>query len=105
MNIFFLMSGSSGSQGGGSSMYSLIFIVLIFAIFYFLMLRPQQKKQKEHLEMISSLRKGDKVVTNGGIYGTVSDVKDHMVVLKIADDVKIEVVKNAVAAVVEKRGE
>ncbi|OQX84481.1 MAG: preprotein translocase subunit YajC [Candidatus Latescibacteria bacterium 4484_7] len=86
-------------------MYSLIFIVLIFAIFYFLMLRPQQKKQKEHLEMISSLRKGDKVVTNGGIYGTVSDVKDHMVVLKIADDVKIEVVKNAVAAVVEKRGE
>jgi len=102
--ILFLMSGSaSGTESGPSSMYSLVFIILIFAIFYFLMIRPQQKKQKEHQQMVAALRKGDRVVTNGGIYGVVSDVKDHVVVLKIAENVKIEVVKNAIAAVIEKR--
>jgi len=104
LQILFLMSGSgTGAEGGPSGMYSLVFIILIFAIFYFLMIRPQQKKQKEHQEMVAALRKGDRVVTNGGIYGVVSDVKDHVVVLRIAENVKIEVVKNAIAAVIEKR--
>lgn len=102
--ILFLMSGSGGgAEGGSSSMFSLVFIILIFAIFYFLMIRPQQKKQKEHQQMVASLRKGDKVITNGGMYGVVSDVKDHVVVLKIAENVKVEIVKNAIAAVIEKR--
>ena len=55
------------------------------------------------LELISDLRRGDKIVTNGGLYGTVVDVKDHVIVIKIADDVKVELVKNAVATVIEKR--
>jgi preprotein translocase subunit YajC len=82
---------------------SFIPILLIFAIFYFILIRPQQKKQKQHQELIASLRKGDKVVTNGGVYGVVVDVKEHVVVLKISENVKIELIRNAVAAVIEKK--
>ena len=84
---------------------SLFMIVLIFAIFYFLLIRPQQKKQKQHQDMVASLRKGDRIVTNGGMYGVVVDVKEHVIVLKISENVKIELIKNAVAAVIEKREE
>ncbi|HSG29209.1 MAG TPA: preprotein translocase subunit YajC [Candidatus Krumholzibacterium sp.] len=96
---------SPDSSGGGSSFMMFIPIILVFVVFYFLLIRPQQKKQKEHQNMVSQLKKGDKVVTNGGIYGTVSDAKDHIVVLKIAENVKIEVVKSAIATVLEKKGE
>jgi preprotein translocase subunit YajC len=102
-DLFFAFSNPSGSEGGSSLITSFIPILLIFVIFYFLLIRPQQKKQKQHQEMVSSLRRNDRVVTNGGLYGTVVDVKDHIIVLKIADDVKIEVVKSAVATLVEKR--
>jgi preprotein translocase subunit YajC len=100
--VTFAMSGG-GAEGGPSFMTSIIFIVLLFVIFYFLMIRPQQKKQKQHQDMVKSLRKGDKIITNGGVYGIVSDVKEHMVVLKISENVKIELVKNAVATIVDKR--
>ena len=80
-------------------------ILLVFVVFYFLLIRPQQKKQKEHQLLVSQLRKGDKVVTNGGPYGTVVDAKEHVVVLKIAENVKVELVKSAVATVIEKREE
>lgn len=72
--------------------------ILIFAVFWFLLIRPQQKRQREHQEMVSSLKKGDKVITNGGIHGTVVGVADRVVVLRIAENVKIEVAKNAVAS-------
>ncbi len=100
--IIFAMSGG-GAEGGPSFMTSIIFIVLLFVIFYFLMIRPQQKKQKQHQEMVSNLRKGDKIITNGGLYGVISDVKEHMIVVKISENVKIELVKSAVATVVNKR--
>jgi len=106
MNLFFAFS--TNPQGGGGSpnmLVSFIPILLIFIIFYLLLILPQQKKQKQHQNMLSTLRKGDRVVTNAGIYGTVHDVKEQMIVLKIAEEVKIEIVKNAVAAVVEKREE
>jgi preprotein translocase subunit YajC len=73
-------------------------MILIFAIFYFLMIRPQQKKQKELQTMITQLKKGDKVVTNGGILGTVSSLQEDYVVLTVGDsDTKIEVLKSAIA--------
>jgi preprotein translocase subunit YajC len=101
--ILFAFSNPSGGEGGGSSIMMFIPIIAIFIIFYLILIRPQQKKQKEHQKMISELGRGDKVVTNGGIYGSVVDVKEHMIVLKISDDIKIELVKNAVATVIEKR--
>jgi preprotein translocase subunit YajC len=98
------MSNPEAAEGGSPFMM-FVPIILIFVVFYFILIRPQQKKQKEHMQLLSQLKKGDKVITNGGIYGTVVDAKDHIVVLKIAEEVKIEVVKNAIATVVEKKGE
>jgi preprotein translocase subunit YajC len=102
---FFAFSNPSGGGGGGSSFMMFVPIIAIFIIFYLILIRPQQKKQKEHQKMLTELGRGDKVVTNGGLYGKVVDVKDHIVVLKISDDVKIEVVKSAIATVIEKKKE
>ncbi|MBN1755240.1 preprotein translocase subunit YajC [bacterium] len=75
---------------------SLLPFLLILVIFYFLLIRPQQKKQKTHMEMLNSLQKGDRVVTSGGIKGTVVGVKDNEVVIRIAKETTIEVDKNYV---------
>lgn len=75
---------------------SLLPIVFIFGIFYFLLIRPQQKKQKEHEKMVSELNKNDEIVTNGGVHGTVVNVKDTTLILKIDENVKIEINKSAV---------
>ncbi|MEA3560481.1 MAG: preprotein translocase subunit YajC, partial [Candidatus Omnitrophota bacterium] len=76
---------------------SLMPIVLIFIVFYFLLIRPQQKRQKEHATMLSQLKKGDQVMTNGGICGMISSVKETTVVIKVDDNVKIEFQKSAVS--------
>ena len=73
-------------------------LILMFAIFYFLLIRPQQKKQKDHQKMIKSLKKGDRVVTAGGVIGTVHTLQDDYVVLKCGDrDTKIEVMRSHVS--------
>jgi len=71
----------------------------IFIIFYFLLIRPQQKRQKEHQNLLSNLKTGDKVITSSGIHGLIANVKDTTFLVKIADNVKIEVDKNAIASV------
>jgi len=76
---------------------SLMPIIFIFGIFYFLLIRPQQKKQKEHEKMAQELKKNDEVVTNGGIHGTVVNVKDDTLILRIDENVKVEINKKAVA--------
>lgn len=83
--------------------FGFFFIILAtFAVFYFILIRPQQRKQKELQKAIEALRKGDRILTNGGIFGTVVSLKDNILVLKIAEDVKVEVVKSAVASIVTK---
>jgi preprotein translocase subunit YajC len=84
---------------------SLMPIILIFIIFYFLLIRPQQKRQKEHAEMLSRLKKGDRVVTNGGICGIISNVKEKTVVIKVDENVKIEFQKVAVSYIDKKATE
>lgn len=81
-------------QGGGMGSF-VIMMVLIFVVMYFLMIRPQQKKQKELTKFRDSLQKGDKVVTIGGIYGTIAEVKDKVVLLEIDNNVKIRVDKSS----------
>ncbi len=88
-----------------SVVMSLMPFLLIFFIFYFLVIRPQAKRQRETKEMLESLKQGDRVVTTGGMYGTVAGLKDAVVVLKIADQVKVEVAKSAVTGVVQKSRE
>jgi preprotein translocase subunit YajC len=73
--------------------------VFMIIIFYFLLIRPQQKRQKEHQRLLSSLKTGDKVVTSGGVHGLIVNVKESTVLLKVADNVKIEVDKSAISNV------
>lgn len=77
--------------------------ILIFVIFYFLLIAPARKKQKQHQAMLGQIKNGDKVVTNGGIHGTVVGVADDIVQLRIAEQVKIDVAKNAIAGVRERQ--
>ena len=95
MEGFFLAQQGGGS--GASSLVSLFPIVLIILIFYFIMYRPIRQRQKSLDAMIAGLEKGDRVITTGGVYGTVVDVKEHVVMLKIGDQVKIKVSRNAIA--------
>ncbi|MBM3307811.1 MAG: preprotein translocase subunit YajC [Candidatus Eisenbacteria bacterium] len=86
---------SGQTAGGGPGM--LFMLVAIFAIFYFLMIRPESKRRKERQQMIDSLQRGDKVVTVGGLYGEIQDVHDDKVVLRVAENVKVEVAKSAIS--------
>lgn len=87
---------TEGGQGPGITTV-LIQVGLIFLVFWFVLIAPMRRKQKKHQEMLGALRPGDKVVTNGGIYGTVTAVGDRTLHIKIADQVKIEVARSAVA--------
>ena len=91
-------------SSGQNPLVSLMPIVFIFIIFYFLLIRPQKKAQDEHKKMIASLKKNDEVVTSGGIHGTIMNVKDETITLKIDDDVKVEVQKSSVTSMKRKAG-
>lgn len=84
------------AEGGGSMATPLLMMLMIFAVFYFLLIAPARKKQKQHTEMLKNLKNGDKVITNGGIYGTVVGVAEHVVQLRVADQVKIDISKSAI---------
>jgi preprotein translocase subunit YajC len=91
------------SSFGGFDVMSFLPLILIFAVFYFLILRPQQRKLKTHQQMLANLRRGDRVVTNGGIIGTVSKlVSDQEVQIEVADDVKVRVMRSMISDVMSK---
>jgi preprotein translocase subunit YajC len=89
-------------EGGANPLSMLIPIIGMLAIFYLLLIRPQQKRQKETQRMIEAVRKGDRVVTASGLYGTIAGMKENIVVLKIAENVKVEMLKSSITGVVEK---
>ena len=84
-------------EGGCEAMSSIIMLVAIIVIFYFFMIRPQQKRQKEEKKFREALTKGQRVVTIGGLHGKIADVRETTVLIEVANDVKIEVEKTAVA--------
>jgi preprotein translocase subunit YajC len=90
-----LGQGGAAGQGAGG-LGSFIPLILIFVIFYFLLIRPQQKKTKEHREMISQLKKGDRIITNGGIYGRITGLDDTTLTVEIADKVRVKVARSNV---------
>ena len=100
MNLLSIMllaaSEPSSAAASGSSWSGILMIVLIFVVFYFFMIRPQSKRQKEVRKFQDSLEAGKHVVTSGGIYGKIKEVKDNIVVLEIADNVRIKVNKTMV---------
>ena len=95
---------AAGGAGGGDLISSFIPIILIFVIFYFFLIRPQQKKAKEHRQMVDALRRGDQVLTQGGIYGKVTKVKEgeEDIEVEIAKDVRIRVLRSSIAQVISK---
>ena len=94
---------AQAAGGAGGALGSFIPLILIFAIMYFLLIRPQQKKQKEHAAMVAALRRGDQVITQGGLHGKVTKVKDdNEIEVEIATGVKVRVVQSTIASVVSK---
>jgi len=88
-------AGGAGGAGGGFSM--LVPLLLMFAVFYFLLIRPQQKKQRRHQDMLKSLKVGDKVMTNGGIVGTIIEGGEQFVKMEIADRVRVDIGRSYIA--------
>jgi preprotein translocase subunit YajC len=97
-----MMLAQAPAKGSGSLMNMMMPMVLIFGIMYFMLIRPQQRKEKERRELINNLKTGTRVMFSGGILGTITNVKDGTFIVKIADNVKIEVARGAVSKVVEK---
>ncbi|RUL74002.1 preprotein translocase subunit YajC [Dyella choica] len=97
---FVLAQAAPGAANGGLSM--LIMMIALFGLMYFMMIRPQMKRQKEHRQMMSSLAKGDEVVTNGGIAGRVDDVGETFITVEIAPNVKVKLQKGSVQQVLPK---
>lgn len=93
--------GAPPAEGGGSgsAILGMLPFILMFLVLYLLILRPQIKKQKAHQRMVDALKKGDQVVTSGGIHGVVVNLKDDVVVLKIAENVKVDLSRSAVSSV------
>ena len=94
--IPFLQAAGSAPSASGSLLGTLFPFLLIIVIFYFFLIRPQNKKQKETEKMLNALKKGDKVITIGGIHGVVSSVKEKTVILKVDDDCKMEFNRTAI---------
>lgn len=102
VSIAYAMGGPGGAAGGqGGGIASLVPLILMFIIFYFLLIRPQQKKAKEHQEMLKSLKKGDRIMTNGGLYGQVITLDGESISLEIADKVRVKIGRGYVAGLIK----
>lgn len=95
--LYAMAQQPSQAQGGSSAFMSLIPIILIFVVFYLLLILPQQRKQKEHQKLLGSLKRGDNVVTSGGIHGRITKVGDTTVTIKASEKCEITVEKSAVS--------
>jgi preprotein translocase subunit YajC len=96
MNLAYAM-GSTPASGQGGQIMAFLPLILLFAVFYFLLIRPQQKRAKTHKSFIENLKKGDRVVTSGGMYGTITGVTDDSVTIEVAEKVRVKVLKSAIA--------
>jgi len=102
--LAFAMAGAPGGAAGGpaggmAAFQQVIPLVFMFAIFYFLLIRPQQKKAKEHKALLESMKKGDNVITAGGVHGKVVAVENELVTLEVANNVNIKITKSYIATI------
>ena len=93
--------GTGGGGEGASGFTGFIPLILMFVIFYFLLIRPQQKKTKDHRQMVASLKKGDRIVTSGGIHGRITGMDDVTLTVEIADKVRVKVARSNVSALAQ----
>ena len=100
--LAFASPNAGGGEGGGAgSLLSLLPLVLIFVVFWFMIIRPQKKQQDQRKAMLAALKRGDKVMTNGGLIAVVKDVKQDVVTATIAEGVKVEISRQAISAILE----
>lgn len=100
---FLIAMAPSGEGGGGGMVGTLIMFAAIFAIFYFMIIRPQQKRAKEREKMLSAVKKGDKVVTSGGIHGTVAGIDEKTVLVDVGNNVKIKMERSAIGSIAQSK--
>jgi preprotein translocase subunit YajC len=93
---------AQATSGGAGALGSFLPLILIFVFFYLFLIRPQQKKAKEHQKSLNALKKGDKVITSGGIYATINAIRDNVLDIKIADGVNVQIAKQSIATVITK---
>ncbi len=96
------MAQSAGGQSSGFDFTAILPLIIMFGIFYFLLIRPQQKKAKEHKSLVAALKKGDEIITNGGLLVKITDVGDNFLTCQIAKNVEIKLQSHAVATVLPK---
>ena len=101
--FLFGQEAGGAAQGGGFSM--LIMMAIIFAIFFFLIIRPQRKKQKDHQLLVQSLKGGERVVTSGGVFGTVDRVLEDRVEIKVDKNTRLQVLKTSISTIVDQSGQ
>ncbi|MEJ2613492.1 MAG: preprotein translocase subunit YajC [Ignavibacteriaceae bacterium] len=102
MNTIIAMA-PSGHGGGGSFISTIIMFGAIFLIFYFMIIRPQQKRAKQREKMLSNIQKGDKVVTSGGLHGTIAGLDEKTVLLQVGDNMKLKFERSAISSVVSSK--
>jgi preprotein translocase subunit YajC len=97
--LAYAMGPQPGGGGGASSIMSFLPIILIFIVFYFLLIRPQQKRAKEHRNLLANLKEGDKVLTNGGIIGRITGIKDDEITVEISDKVRVKFARGSITQI------
>lgn len=100
---FAQVSGAQAAPAQQNTLMGFLPIILIFTIFYFLLIRPQKKAQDEHVKLLEGLKKNDEVVTSGGIYGTIVNIQDNVVTLRVDDNTRIKIQKSSVSKMVKSR--
>ena len=103
IDIAYAMGQGGGTEGGG--LVSFMPLILMFVIFYFLLIRPQQKKQKDHRQMVSNLRNGDRIITTGGIHGRIISASDNILTIEVADKVRVKLNRDNVGSMVQSSSE
>ena len=93
--------GGGAAAQGGAGFSSVVPLILMFAIFYFLLIRPQQKKTKEHREMIANLKKGDRIITSGGLYARITGLDENTLTVELADKVRVKMQRGSVAGMLQ----
>ena len=104
LSVLGMAAPAGGGSGQNSSVFMFVWLGLMVAMFYFMLIRPQKRREKERQELLNAVKTGDRVLFGGGILGVVANVKEKTLVVKIADGVKVEILRGAVSQVLDKGG-
>jgi len=100
--VYAMGTGGTGGGTGSGGLGAFLPLIIIFAIFYFLLIRPQQKKSKQHKQLLADLKKGDKVVSSGGLHGIITGLADDVVTVEISPKVRVKITRASIAGVIRK---